>query len=98
MPTNWGDLNMFLTYTHVGFRYSDIGNSQPLPAYYTLGAGVVANVGKHLELRLQGSNLTNQIGLTEGNARVTNSGVINGLEMARPIFGREVFAQVKYKL
>lgn len=98
MPTSWGDMNMFMTYTHVGFRYSDIGNSQPLPAYYTLGAGVVANVGQHLQLRLQGSNLTNQIGLTEGNARVTNSGVINGLEMVRPIFGREVFAQIKYKL
>lgn len=98
MPTSWGDLNMFLTYTHVGFRYSDIGNTQPLPEYYTLGAGAVANIGQHLELRLQGSNLTNQIGLTEGNARVTNSGVINGLEMVRPIFGREVFFQVKYKL
>ncbi len=98
MPTSWGDLNMFFTYTHVGFRYSDIGNSQPLPAYYTLGAGIVANVGKHLQFRLQGSNLTNQIGLTEGNARVTNSGIVNGLEMARPIFGREVFAQIKYKL
>jgi hypothetical protein len=98
VPTNWGDLNLFMTYTHVGFRYSNIGNTQPLPQYYTLGAGAVANVGQHLQLRLQGSNLTNQIGLTEGNARVTNSGVINGLEMARPIFGREVFFQVKYKL
>ncbi|GAB3026071.1 TonB-dependent receptor [Oleiagrimonas citrea] len=98
MPTSWGDLNMFVTYTHVGFRYSDIGNSQPLPSYYTLGAGVVANVGQHLQFRLQGSNLTNQIGLTEGNARVTDSGVSNGLEMVRPIFGREVFLQAKYKL
>ena len=27
---------------------------------------------------------TNQIDLTQGNARVTNSGIINALEMGRP--------------
>ncbi len=97
IPTQWGDVMLFATYSHVGFRYSDIANTQPLPAYYMLNAGVIANVGKHLQFRLEGSNLTNQLGLTEGNARVTNSGIVNGLEMARPIFGRQIRFQARYK-
>jgi DNA-directed RNA polymerase specialized sigma24 family protein len=43
---------------------------------------------------------TNQIGLTEGNARIaigTGSGIANNFEMARPIFGREVNLQLRYK-
>lgn len=40
---------------------------------------------------------TNQIGLTQGNPRVTNSGIINGLEMGRPTFGREFNMQLRYK-
>ena len=50
--------------------------------------------------RSQGTNLTNQIGLTEGNARVqigTGTGIVNNFEMARPIFGREVNLQLRYK-
>jgi outer membrane receptor protein involved in Fe transport len=84
----------------VGLRYSDIANQQVLPAYYTLDAGFVAQLGKNFELRLQGSNLTNQIGLTEGNARIAlgaGSGISSNFEMARPIFGREGDVQLRYK-
>jgi hypothetical protein len=59
--------------------------------------GVVAGIGSNFEVRLQGSNLTNQIGLTEGNARVTTAGISGGFEMARPIFGREGQLQLRYK-
>jgi outer membrane receptor protein involved in Fe transport len=97
LPVPWGDLRVFATWTHVGLRYSDIGNTQPLPTYDTLDAGVVTTIATNLEVRLQGSNLTNEIGLTEGNARVTTSGIVNGLEMARPIFGAEVNLQLRYK-
>jgi hypothetical protein len=47
----------------------------------------VADLADNFELRVQASNLTDQIGLTEGNARVTPSGIINGIETGRPIFG-----------
>jgi hypothetical protein len=79
-------------------HYSDIANQQVLPAYYTLDAGLVAQIGRRFEVRLQGSNLTDQLGLTEGNARVvlgSGSGISNGLEMARPIFGREAQLQLR---
>ena len=100
VPMDFGSLRVFATYSHIGLRYSDIANQQVLPAYYTLDAGIVAEVGHNFEVRLQGTNLTNQIGLTEGNARVTlgaGSGIANNFEMARPIFGREVNLNLRYK-
>ena len=100
LPMDWGSLRFFATYTHVGLRYDDIANQQVLPSYYTLDAGAVAEVGDHFEIRMQGTNLTNQIGLTEGNARIqigTGTGIVNNFEMARPIFGREVNLQLRYK-
>jgi outer membrane receptor protein involved in Fe transport len=97
VPLPWGDLRVFTTYSYIGERFSDPGNTQVLPKYYTLDAGIVAGIGSNFEVRLQGSNLTNQIGLTEGNARVTTAGISGGFEMARPIFGREGQVQLRYK-
>jgi len=100
IPMVFGGLRFFATYSHVGLRYDDIANQQILPEYYTLDAGGVAEIGHNFEVRLQGTNLTNQIGLTEGNARValgSGSGIVNNFEMARPIFGREVTLQLRYK-
>jgi outer membrane receptor protein involved in Fe transport len=100
IPMGWGDLRFFGTFSYVGLRYSDNADQQILPDYYTLDAGVVAQLGHSFEIRVQGTNLTNQIGLTEGNARIalgSGSGVANNFEMARPIFGREVNVQLRYK-
>jgi outer membrane receptor protein involved in Fe transport len=100
LPMDFGSLRFFMTYTHAGLRYEDIANQQILPSYFTIDAGVVAEVGEHFEMRVQGSNLTNELGLTEGNARIavgTGSGIVNNFEMARPIFGREVNVQLRYK-
>jgi hypothetical protein len=100
LPMDFGALRFFMTYSHAGLRYEDIANQQVLPAYYTLDAGVVGEFGHNFEVRVQGSNLTNQLGLTEGNARIavgSGSGITNNFEMARPIFGREVNVQLRYK-
>jgi outer membrane receptor protein involved in Fe transport len=99
-PMDWGGLRFFATYTHVGLRYSDIANQQVLPSYYTLDAGAVAEIGHNFEIRVQGTNLTDQLGLTEGNNRVvvgTGSGITDNIELVRPIFGREVNIQLRYK-
>ena len=96
VPMPWGELKVFATVSYVDLRYSDPENTQVLPPYTTLDAGVVGNIGPHLEARLQGTNLTNELGLTEGNSRSLTSGIATGVEMARPIFGREVQAQLKY--
>jgi outer membrane receptor protein involved in Fe transport len=94
----WGSVTAFVTYEHVGQRFEDQSGLQPLGTYYSLGAGIVADYGKNWEFRLSGTNLTDQIGLTEGNAR--KFGVetgIGGVILARSIEGREVNIEAKYK-
>jgi outer membrane receptor protein involved in Fe transport len=99
IPMFWGDLRIFATYSYIGLRYSDPGNAQVLPAFETLDAGIVADINKHFEVRLQGSNLTNALGITEQDARAASgtSGASGGFALGRPIFGREENIGVKYK-
>ncbi|HUO19081.1 MAG TPA: TonB-dependent receptor [Steroidobacteraceae bacterium] len=98
VPASWGDITGFVTYEYVGQRYEDLAGLQPLGTYYMLGAGLIADVGNNWQFRIQGTNLTNQIGLTEGNARIFGSAVgLGGVLLARPIEGREVNFTVKYK-
>ena len=94
---SWGALTEFVVYEHIGQHYQDSTGLNPLGSYYTLGAGVVADVGDNWEIRLLGSNLTNQFGLTEGNARVEGNAVQNNVGFGRSIVGRAGSIQVKYK-
>ena len=93
----WGDLRFFLTYTYVGLRYSDPGNTEVLPSYPTLDGGIVSDIGDHFEVRLQGTNLTDTLGLTEQDARMLTGGTAGGFALGRPIFGREANLQLRYK-
>jgi len=99
LPVPWGNVRFQLTYSYIGLRYSDPGNAQVLPTYRTLDAGVISQIGDHFEVRLQGSNLTNELGVTEQDARALSgtSGASGGFALGRPIFGREENIGVKYK-
>jgi outer membrane receptor protein involved in Fe transport len=98
IPWRQGDVTPFLTYEYVGQRYEDITGLQPLGTYYMLSAGIVANISRNWQFRVQGTNLTNQIGLTEGNARKTGAATgLGDVLLARPIEGREVNFQLYYK-
>jgi outer membrane receptor protein involved in Fe transport len=94
---NWGSLTEFMTYEHVGQHYQDGTGLNPLGSYYDIAAGVVASIGPNWQLRLMGTNLTNQIGLTEGNARFGGNAVQNSVGFGRSIVGREGTIQLKYK-
>ncbi len=93
----WGDLKVFGTYTHVGERFSDIANGQLLPDYQTLDLGLSARVGYNWEFSLRGSNVTNEIGLTEGNARIIGDATSGGVFMGRPIEGRSYQVSAAYR-
>jgi outer membrane receptor protein involved in Fe transport len=95
--TGWGSITESLTYEYIGARYQDQVEATPLYAYYDLGAAILAKVGDNWEFRVLGSNLTNQFGLTEGNARFGGNTVVNNVGMGRSILGREVQIQAKYK-
>jgi outer membrane receptor protein involved in Fe transport len=93
----WGTLSEFLTYEYVGQHYQDGTGLNPLGTYYDLAAGIVATIGPNWQVRLLGSNLTDQIGLTEGNARFGGNAVQNSVGFGRSIVGREGSIQLKYK-
>ncbi|MBV7538537.1 TonB-dependent receptor [Duganella sp. sic0402] len=86
---------LYATYTSIGERWADQANQQYLPSYRTIDAGVLFSLGEKIEVRLAGTNLNNELGLTEGNSRLTtgNVGPIN----ARPLFGRTWEASLLYR-
>ncbi|MGN6228444.1 MAG: TonB-dependent receptor [Dyella sp.] len=97
IPFSWGDVLAFVTYTHVGPHTQDISGLQQLGSYHTWDFGVVANIEQNWQLRLQGTNMTNELGLTESNSRIFGAASgTNGVILARPLEGREVNVQVKY--
>jgi hypothetical protein len=97
VPISSDSLKFWATYEYMGNRYSDQLEQQPLGSYYDLAIGAIANLGEHWMLTLRGTNMTNQIGITEGNARLFGFASGGGVILARSIEGREVNFQVKYQ-
>ncbi len=95
IPMAWGEVKLHATYTHIGDRWSDTQNQQLLPGYNTIDAGLLVAIGEKIELRLTGNNLSNEFGLTEGNARIVGGG--SGVVFGRPIFGRSYEASIMYR-
>jgi outer membrane receptor protein involved in Fe transport len=99
LPTHWGFLKTWATVEYVGDHYGDMFEQQPLGSYYDLNFGISGDIGQHWEVSLFGTNMTNQIGLTEGNARINGApAATGGVITARSIAGRELSLQFKYKL
>jgi len=97
IPTQWGMARIFATYTHVGRRYGNINNDQILPAYHTFDVGAELAVGEHWDFRLNGTNITNTLALTEGNNRAALGGSAGGnIIYGRSIFGRTWKLSAKY--
>jgi len=95
---DWGNVLPFVTYTHNGQRFEDQTGLAPLGTFNTWDFGIVANYGKNWQFRVQGTNLSNEIGLTEGNARVASVPTgPGGVLLARSIEGREINFEVKYQ-
>ena len=82
-------LRVYLTYQYVGKRFSNDENTIALPKYSKLDGGVIYDINDTFSVQLVADNLTNQVGLTEGNPR-TDVGAtgIGALYMARPLFER----------
>lgn len=91
-----GDLKVFATYSYIGDRFADLANAQRLPSYHTLDAGANLHVGENWEFSVSGSNVTDELGLTEGNARVLGA-ASGGVFMGRPIAGRSYLFSAAYR-
>jgi iron complex outermembrane receptor protein len=92
-------LRIYATYGYFGKRYSNDENTVVLPKYTKLDAGVIFDINDMFTVQVVGDNLTNEVGLTEGNPRtdIGASGIGN-LFMARPLFERSftVYGTVKF--
>ncbi|TPG20129.1 TonB-dependent receptor [Sphingomonas koreensis] len=83
------------TLAYIGERFSDVQNAQVLPHFYTLDAAASIELTPRLRLQANADNLTNTIGLTEGNPR-TLGAQGNGAIFARPILGRTIQLSASY--
>lgn len=89
-----------LTVEYYSDRYADAANTQLLPAYTVLDLNARYQVTEDLALYLSGYNLTDSIGLTEGNPRAgevlsTQAGA--PVYLARPVVGRNFRMSLLYK-
>lgn len=92
----FGDLKVFATYSYIGDRFADLANSQRLPSYDMVDIGANLHVSDHWEVTASGSNVTDTLGLTEGNVRVPGAAT-GGVFMGRPIAGRQYQMSVAYR-
>jgi iron complex outermembrane recepter protein len=97
LPNRWGDV--YLRYEYTGKIFTDVGNGLALPGYGVLSVGSDINFTDRIHLNLNVWNVTNALGLTEGNP---NSGITetvgsNGYFYARGIAGTNATATLTYK-
>lgn len=89
-------VSLYSTFSYVGDRFSDTANTQSLPHYFKIDAGVTVDVNDALTFAVTADNLTDKVGLTEGDPRTlgqTGGQVVN----ARPILGRSFRFSAAYK-
>lgn len=89
---------VYVTYRYIGSQYVDIANQLKLPGYGLLSAGLTFDITPKLNLNVSGQNLTNQIGLTEGNPRqgVFAQSIINGSFYGRSVTGANALVALTY--
>ncbi|MGX8283215.1 TonB-dependent receptor domain-containing protein [Xanthomonas oryzae] len=103
-PTLYFDLvgkqtELTATAYRIGQRYLDYTNATALPAYTSYDIGMSSYLSQRLELQLHVANVSNSVGLTEGNARVdtlSGQGTSEAI-YARPIFGRNYTASLTWR-
>ena len=91
-----GPLTVAVTWSYVGERYSDIANQFALPAYQTWDLLAEYMLTEQLSAQLEVKNLTNTLGLTEGNPR-DDLNHQEPLFYGRPIFGRTIKVALSYQ-
>lgn len=95
-----GRLRLQAAFEHQGKRYVDTANSVVLPSYNALNLSGRVQVSDALSVFGYVDNVTNSLGLTEGNPRageLQNGDAGANTFIARPLLGRTFRASVMYK-
>jgi outer membrane receptor protein involved in Fe transport len=89
---------IYATYSRIGRRFSNDENTIDLPSYDKVDIGVQWFASNTLTVQITGDNVTDEVGLTEGNPR-TDLGAagIGALYNARPLFGRSFQASATWQ-
>jgi outer membrane receptor protein involved in Fe transport len=88
----------YLRYKYIGQFFADSGDGLSIPGYGIFTLGSIVNLTPKLQLNLSVDNLTNVIGLTEGNPRQgATQAVVNGYFYGRSITGRNAYASLTYR-
>jgi outer membrane receptor protein involved in Fe transport len=93
-------LRLQVAWEYEGARYVDTANSVVLPAYNTFNASARLVLTEHMDLYGYVDNITNSLGLTEGNPRqgeVQSADAGANTFIARPILGRAARVSVVYR-
>ncbi len=90
------DATLFGSIQWVDDRFSDNLNTQVLPSYTKVDAGIAFDVNRQLTLTATADNLLNSHGLTEGNPRAIGSQGVGPI-LARPILGRSFTFSAQFK-
>jgi hypothetical protein len=97
---SWGSANLraHVTFTHVGDHTQDQSALQQLGSYETWDFGITADLNDHWQFALRGTNVTDELGLTESNSRIFGVAAgEGGVLLARPLEGSEINFQAKYR-
>jgi outer membrane receptor protein involved in Fe transport len=78
----------------MGKRFADSGNTIVLPGYHTVDLGANYKLTPNLTFNISAQNLTNTIGLTEGNPRSSFTELAGNYFFARSILGRNIVASL----
>ncbi|RDS79741.1 cyclic nucleotide-binding protein [Dyella monticola] len=93
-------LRLQMAYEYEGKRFSDTANSVVLPQYNTISFSARYQLTPDLSVFVYADNITNSLGLTEGNPRsgeLKSSDAGATVFIARPLLGRSFRASVMYR-
>jgi len=92
--------SIFADIYNVSDRFQDFSNEVLLPSYTSLGLGTQFYLENGVEVRVIADNITNTIGLTEGNVRgdlfAPATGDVTVATFGRPIVGRNIRVSLGY--
>lgn len=89
---------VYVAVSHFDDRFSNDENTVLLPSYTKVDAGFIYDLNDSLSLQIVGDNLTDEVGLTEGNPRTDiGAGGIGAIYLARPLLGRSFRVSADYR-
>jgi outer membrane receptor protein involved in Fe transport len=89
---------VYLRYKYVGRIFADNGDQVVLPGYGVLSVGAICNITQSATLNVSVDNVTNVVGLTEGNPRQGfTQQIVNGYFYGRGIVGTTALVSLSYR-